>query len=107
MGTHNNGAQDVRRLTKYVYAFEYGRFDESGLTTRICQGAPQRIYVFDEERHEEGTELHGRYLTVCLNFIMRVLSSKPMIAPSTASTTVVIQRPVLDGFSSLGGPGIV
>ena len=30
------------RSTKYVYAFEYCRFDESGLPTRIGQGSPQK-----------------------------------------------------------------
>ena len=56
MCAHNHGAQDARvlTLTKYMHAFEYGRFDESSPTTRIGQPPP---------------------------------------APSTSTTTMVIQRP--------------
>ena len=55
MGNHKHGAQDVRRLSsiKCMYAFEYGRFDESGLTTRIGQNplekAPYLCFLMNND----------------------------------------------------------
>ena len=107
MGTQSNGAQDVRRVTpiKCVYASEYGRFDVTSLTARIGQGSPQTTTYICFVRSTTGGS-NRTSQQVCPYFTTHVLSFKPMFAPSTATTTLEIQRPVLDGFGSPGGPGI-